>query len=225
MNKHRVDGAHARIAVAERGDDLYQTPSVAVRALIGVERLPAVIWEPACGPGAIVAVLRAGGHSVIATDLVDYGCEGQASGRDFLMERTAPPGCSCIVSNPPFKNAGEFVAKALDLVPRVYMLLRLAFLESERRRSILDTGHLARVHVFRKRLPQMHRDGYEGKKASSGMAFAWFCWDRDHKGFTALNRVSWEDYGTVDPPIERLPRRRAASSSVPSDISPSLPFC
>jgi len=72
------------------------------------------------------------------------------------------------------------------------MLLRLAFMESERRTPILDNGHLARVHVFRKRLPMMHRAGWEGRKANSGMAFAWFVWDRSHTGPTELNRVSWD---------------------------------
>lgn len=182
-----------RAALSERGDDLYETPGVAVSALLRVESIPALVWEPACGPGSIVRELRASGHEVIATDLVDYGCEGQASGRDFLMERSAPDGVECIVTNPPFKLAGEFAAHALELVPQVHMLLRLAFLESERRRPILDNAGLRRVHVFRKRLPMMHRAGWEGRKANSGMAFAWFCWRRGYEGPTELNRISWED--------------------------------
>ena len=52
-------------------------------------------------------------------------------------------------------------------MPRVVMLLRLAFLESKRRSGILDGGQLARVHVFRNRLPMMHRAGWAGPKASS----------------------------------------------------------
>jgi hypothetical protein len=28
----------------------------------------------------------------------------------------------------------------------------------------------------------MHRDGWDGPKAQSAMAFAWFVWDRDHRG-------------------------------------------
>src|SRR5262249_46930029 len=59
---------------ADRGVDLYETPAPAVRALLKEESLDGPIWEPACGPGAIVRVLRAAGHRVIATDLVDYGC-------------------------------------------------------------------------------------------------------------------------------------------------------
>lgn len=182
-----------RAALSERGDDLYQTPEVAVEALLRVEDLPSCIWEPACGPGNIARVLRQAGHTVYATDLVDYASPDQdQAGWDFLMESQLPIGVQAIVTNPPFKNAETFVAKALDLCPHVVMLLRLAFLESERRRPILDSGSLARVHVFRKRLPMMHRDGWEGRKANSGMAFAWFVWDRDHSGPTELRRLSWE---------------------------------
>jgi hypothetical protein len=58
---------------AERGLDLYETPTPAVEALLRVERLPHGIWEPAAGRGAIVRVLRDHNHSVIASDIHDYG--------------------------------------------------------------------------------------------------------------------------------------------------------
>lgn len=177
----------------ERKDDLYESPPEAVTALLRAEQLPEVIWEPACGPGVIVRVLRGAGRQVYATDLVDYESPDQdQAGWDFLLERQLPIGVQAIVTNPPFKNAGEFVAHALELCPKVIMLLRLAFLESDRRTPILDSGHLARVHVFRKRLPMMHRAGWEGKHSNSGMAFAWFVWDRNHTGPTELRRLSWE---------------------------------
>lgn len=181
-----------RAPLSDRGDDLYETPAVAVAALLRVETLPPSIWEPACGPGAIARVLRLAGHGVLATDLVDYASPDQdASGRDFLMERAT--GAGAIVTNPPFKLAGEFVAHGLALCPKVVMLLRLAFLESTKRTPILDNGALARVHVFRKRLPMMHRAGYRGPRTgNSGMAFAWFVWDRAHTGPTELHRISWE---------------------------------
>jgi hypothetical protein len=163
-----------------------------VLALLRAESLPHRIWEPACGRGAIVNVLRAAGHEVVASDLVDYGvpvtCPGYLN-VDFLMERRAPEGTEAIVTNPPFRLAQQFVEHALELCPRVIMLLRLAFLESERRSPILDGGHLERVHVFRRRLPMMHRDGWSGPRASSGMAFGWFVWNRDHSGPPTLHRI------------------------------------
>jgi hypothetical protein len=179
-----------RHTYAERGLDLYETPAVAIEALLCVEKIPHRIWEPAAGRGAIVRVLRNQGHAVIASDIYDYG--GLHFVRDFLGESKVPTGCEAIVTNPPFQIAERFVAHALELSPLVIMLLRLAFLESERRRPILDNGMLAHVSVFRRRLPMMHRAGWEGRKANSGMAFAWFSWDRAHRGPTTIDRISWE---------------------------------
>lgn len=190
-----LNTGNKRAPLADRGDDLYQSPPEAVRALMRAERLPHRIWEPACGPGAIVRVLRDAGHEVVATDLVDYQWPGQNfTGWDFLIPRPAPA-VDAIVTNPPFKLAQAFVERSIELAPLVVMLLRLAFIESERRSPILDGGKLARVHVFRNRLPMMHREG-RGKEVakvnSQAIAFAWFVWDRDHTGPTELRRISWE---------------------------------
>lgn len=188
-----TDATRGRHALTERGVDLYETPAVAVRALLSVERLPAQLWEPACGPGAIVRELRAAGHHVYASDIKRYGCRGMVRA-DFLTARAPPAGVDAIVTNPPFRDAQAFVAHALELCPLVVMLLRLAFLESDVRRPILDSGRLARVHVFRKRLPMMHRAGWEGRRANSGMAFAWFVWSRFHRGPATVERLSWEHF-------------------------------
>ena len=183
----------ARAPLKVRANDLYETPVPAVSALLAVEPLPHRIWEPACGCGAIVGVLRRACRHVIATDLVGWGCPDSTARLDFLMTRRAPPGVEAICTNPPFKNADDFVRHALTLnVAKVVMLLRLAFLESERRADILDGGQLARVHLFRKRLPFMHRHGYDGpKNSSSAMPFAWFVWEHDYDGPITLNRIDW----------------------------------
>ena len=179
-----------RHSFAERQLDLYETPAAAV-ALLRIEKLPARIWEPAAGRGAIVRVLRSHGHAVIASDVFNYG--GLDFVGDFLAQEQMPTGCEVVLTNPPYKVAEPFVERALELAPLVIMLLRLAFLESERRCNILENRGLARVHVFRKRLPMMHRDGWEGRKSNSGMAFAWFVWIRGYNsGPTIINRISWE---------------------------------
>jgi hypothetical protein len=183
-----------RHSLADRQQDLYQTPPCAVHALLEAENLPSgAVWEPACGPGAIACVLRAAGHQVWATDLTNYNSPDQdACGIDFLLEHSLGPGISSIITNPPFALADEFARHALALCPHVYLLLRLAFLESERRTALLESGWLKTVHVFRNRLPMLHRAGWTGPRASSAMAFAWFCFDRSHRGPTVLNRISWK---------------------------------
>src|SRR3954467_12228483 len=57
-----------RSPLRDHPDDCYDTPACAVHALLTVEKLPRRIWEPACGTGNIVKVLRRAGHDVLATD-------------------------------------------------------------------------------------------------------------------------------------------------------------
>ena len=179
-----------RHPLADRGNDCYSTPAVAVDALLTIESLPHRIWEPAAGHGNIARVLREAGHVVIASDIIHYTFPLDFEA-DFLEQTRAPAGTELILTNPPYKHAAEFVEHALSLCSRIIMLCRLAFLESERRSGILDAGTLAAVHVFRNRLPMMHRHGWAGPRASSAMPFAWFVWDRNHQGETTLDRISW----------------------------------
>jgi hypothetical protein len=185
LNHATQTGRHRH---ADRGADLYETPVCAIEPLVAAGHLPQRLWEPAAGRGAIVDVLRGHGHSVVCSDIQDYGYPLDFVA-DFLKVKTAPTDCTCILTNPPYRIATEFAAHAIDLVPHVFLLLRLAFLESAKRAPILDTGKLARVHVFKRRLPMMHRDGWSGPRASSAIPFAWFCWDRDHHGPTSIDRI------------------------------------
>lgn len=180
----------------ERGADLYETPPEAVHALLANEILPHCLWEPACGPGAIVGALRASGREVIATDLNEWGCPDSQAKVDFLMERSAPAHIDAIITNPPYMIATAFIHHATQLASRVYMLLPLQFLEGgqrdPRRDDLIDGGRLSRVMIFRERLPMMHRHGWQGKQATSTRCFAWFVWDRDHMGGAVIERISWK---------------------------------
>jgi DNA polymerase len=190
-----------RHSLADRGRDLYETPPEATRALLRVEQIPHGVWEPAAGRGAIVRLLRDAGHAVIASDIQDYDFPLHFV-RNFLTTTEVPAGTEIILTNPPYQLAAEFVAHALQLCPRVVMLCRLAFFESERRSAILDRGQLARIHVFSDRLPMMHRDGWAGRKATNSIAFAWFVWDRNHDGLTTIDRISWKATRSTATPRE-----------------------
>jgi hypothetical protein len=179
--------------LADRGHDMYLTQPLAVTALLRVERLPRGIWEPAAGKGAIVKVLREAGHTVVASDLIRYpGCRLDFAG-DFLATTRVPRGVSAIVTNPPYKDAQAFIEHGLELVPIVFVLLRILFLESEVRAAFFDRGHLERVHVFRDRLKDMHRDGWTGPKASPAMTFAWFVFNRNYRGLPTLDWLSADE--------------------------------
>lgn len=187
-----------RHALKDRKDDFYATPIEAVRALIAVEGMymPRRLLEPACGDGAIMLPLRAAGYDVVASDLVPRGCPDSTWGNDFMMPFPVPPGIEGVVTNPPFKLAQPFIEKALTLAPYVAILARLAFLESERRMDWFRNSGLARVHVSSRRLPMMHRDGWDGPLSTSATAFAWFVWDRRHPpGFNP--ELRWFDWKRV----------------------------
>lgn len=177
-------------ALKERGDDFYETPEVATRALLIHEDLPARIWEPACGKGAISRVLLNAGKTVMSSDLVDRGFGNP--GWDFLMEQTAPTEFDCIVTNPPFKLADEFVRHGLRLVPKVVMLLRLAYLEGAGRADI--HRRCVRVLLGRERLPFMHRENHTGPVHSNSAApFAWFIFEREERKTIELRHISWRE--------------------------------
>ena len=183
-----------RSTLAIRKDDLYETPDCAIAALLRVEKIPQTVWEPACGPGAIVRHLRGTGRTVIASDLVDYGCPGSESRRDFLFEREAPAGVQAIVTNPPFKLAVPFVLHALEIVPEVHVLLRLAFLEGLRWQEKGLAQGLSNVWVFAPRLPFMHRADYDGPvNSNSGMPFAWFTWRKGHYHPPHIGWLNWRE--------------------------------
>ena len=100
-------------------------------------------------------------------------------------ERTGP--APNIITNPPFKLAEEFAYKAVVLASRkIALLARLGLLEGQQRRKMFLSTPLARVWVFSKRLPMMHRHDFVGEKSSSAIAFAWFVWDHAHSGSPTL---------------------------------------
>ena len=181
--------AHAHKA---RGHDFYATAPEAVAALLRVEPdLPHILWEPACGDGAIVMPLRASGRHVLATDLVDWGCPGSIAGIDFLQQWPDVDSVGGIVTNPPYKLARAFVTVALKRKPYVAMLLRLSFLEGAGRQAWFEASPLARVHVSSRRIPMMHRNGWAGPKATSAVCHAWFIWQAGHQGPPAIHWFDW----------------------------------
>ena len=196
---------------AERGNNLYETPAEAMAVLLALERFSPRVYEPACGRGAIVRPLEAAGYDVALSDLVDYGtitgageCQGVA---DFLGVGQAE-GAYDIVTNPPYGEVlNGFVAHALRVHrPRkMALLLNLNFLcgfDDPDRCFAMDENKPSRIHVFTRRLPMMHRDGWDGNEASSRMNTAWFVWQQDAAGRyagqgdgkTVVNRVDWKAF-------------------------------
>lgn len=168
----------AKHALADRKDDIYETPAICVEAALRAGIFPGPhqrVWEPCAGRGAISRILIAAGYEVVAQDLVPH--EGRdsyiATHRDFLME-AHQPGVGCIITNPPFKLADAFIRHGLSLVPRVIVLQRAMAIEGAGRADLIDK-HLRAYWVGIDRPPAMHREGWQGNRLSnSGAPFAWF---------------------------------------------------
>jgi hypothetical protein len=176
--------------------DYYRTPAWCVEALLREELLSPDVFDPACGDGAILAAIQAhgAGHTVHAQEL-DHAVALEASQRlqvpvsvgDSLDEYACWPDAD-VVMNPPYRQAADFVRRALVEVPqrgKVCALLRLNFLGSSRKRlDIVGPGsELARVLVLPK------RPSFTGDGRSDACEYAFFVWQVEHRGPTEVRVV------------------------------------
>lgn len=172
--------AHSIVGVSEGRPvtDFYRTPVEATKSLLSVETFPGIIWEPACGDGAISKVLLEEGYDVVSSDLFHYGYG--VPGVDFLQSSET---VTHIITNPPFKHAQDFVQMALNSTTgKVAMLLKLQFLEGKKRKTFFESSPLKTVYVFSNRL-KLTRNGKDDEYKNGGMmAFAWFVWDHAYGG-------------------------------------------
>lgn len=224
----------ASATAEERGNNLYETPAEATRTLLALESFRLEVWEPACGRGAISRLLEDADYEVFLSDLVDYGTadrHGEVQrvasfldiGPDYWLPDGPRPGGADIVTNPPYGAAlNAFVARALRVHrPRkMALLLNLNFVcgfDDPDRCFAMDECPPARILVFTRRLPMMHRDGWSGNEASSRMNTAWFVWEQDadgnYAGQMTIRRVDWKDFqdATAREPTVREMRVPAAS--------------
>jgi hypothetical protein len=105
-----------------------------------------------------------------------------------------------IVTNPPYRLAGAFIRKAIaDGADYHAWLLRLNFLEAQCRMALWRDHPPSRIWISSRRLPMMHREGWNGRKASSNMTFAWFVWDhRDGSPrYPTAPTIGWFDWKVV----------------------------
>lgn len=167
-------------------DDFYPTPPYATNKLLEVEAFHGLTWEPACGDGAISKVLHDDGLSVVSSDLVPRGFGD--SPVDFLDTFRAVDN---IITNPPFVLAQEFIEHAKKCADKkIAMFLKTTFLEGARRYPMFIDKEfpLARMYQFCKRV-RLDKNGINTGCKSGMIAFAWFVWDKDHKGPATIHWI------------------------------------
>ena len=155
-------------------DDYYATDPTAIDKLASVFRIPRVVWECACGEGYLSTRLLVRGHTVMSSDLVDrgYGLVRY----DFLKKERLPEfmvgeDC-CILTNPPYKYATEFVEHALELLPEgapAIFLLKTTALEGKKRwERLYKHGYLHEVYQFTERLLCAKNGDFDKMKEGGG---------------------------------------------------------
>ena len=182
-------GASNHTAGERESDDYYATDPRAIEKLRKVYTIPPVVWECACGAGHLSRRLIEYGHDVLSTDLVDRGY-GHVN-IDFLKEDRLPEYLQgedcCILTNPPYKYATEFIEHALDLLPAgqpAIFLLKTTALEGKKRfERLFIHGYLEAVYQFVERVLCAKNGDFEGVKAGGGSAvsYAWFVFNKKQK--------------------------------------------
>lgn len=162
--------------------DFYETPYSITRHLLNVEDFDysLTICEPACGDGAIVKVLKEKTENIIAYDIE----------HNFLSETEQ---YDYIITNPPFSIAYEFIVKAKQVARKKFaFLLPLSYLHGKKRYDDIycDKEYpLKKVYVFT-RYPMLGEKLREDGKYNTGMmVYAWFIFDKDHKGPSMLDWI------------------------------------
>ena len=172
-------------------DDYYATDPIAIDVLIrdGGVKFDKNIWECACGGGNLSKRLKDYGYTVRSTDLIDRGYgEG---GIDFLTYKESWNGD--ILTNPPYKWSQKFVEHALELIPdgkRVFMFLKLQFLEGKARKELFKRYPPKTVYVSSSRLLCAKNAEFEKMQAGGGSAVA-YCWIEWLKGYKGETVVKW----------------------------------
>lgn len=155
--------------------DRHFTPSWAIEALLNAYATPAGnVLEPARGIDQLLPALsqhHRNKGTVYASDWADHWWRGNFLGQGYYWKQRA---FGCILTNPPYRYAQEFVIRAHTLLDKhwggdVVMLLRINFLASIRRRDFWRQYPLKYLVVLEK------RPSFAGGPTDM-TEYAWFVW-------------------------------------------------
>lgn len=164
---------YGQLDYKRRDREEYYTEPWVTRCLLENWSFPKVVWEPAAGRHDISQELEKAGCIVHSTDLT--------AGTDFLECEDLVWDLYSLVTNPPYLLQDDFVECALRRKACVVaMLLRSEFDHAKKRRDFFRPPFACKL-VLTKR-PRWDWWERDKPKASPRHNFAWFIWDRRHKG-------------------------------------------
>ena len=165
-------------AVRRQMDDVYETPSVAGAGRGGYLRQP-------CLHRGIRKRSRMRDSAASSRE----GFDASATNDNFLLRTSLP--CTRIdgiCTNPPFGTGGrlacQFIARALELVPVIAMLLRIDFDRGKTRTHLFsDCPAFDRKIVLLDRIVWFEREGAPGPSENH----AWYIWNARHRGSPTIS--------------------------------------
>lgn len=148
-----------------READFYSTPIKSFEPIIPmIRKLNVPVFEPAQGDGRLVEAMQNAGVRAFGEDI--------STGKDFFQRFDYHP---CIVTNPPFSLAQEFCDHAIKHADHVFMLLRLNFLGSQKRKGWWKSNPPSALFVLSER-PDFTGGG------GDACDYAWFYWGGAYHG-------------------------------------------
>lgn len=167
---------------SRRDLDFYPTPKECTIALMDFIKLNrnAVVWEPACGDGAMSNVIREYCDQVIETDIT--------LGQDYLITKIE---CDVIITNPPFNLSADFIKKAVEEADVVCMLLKSQYWHAAKRQNLFIETNPMYVLPLTWRPDFLEHTRQPGdKKGAPTMEVAWTVWRKGYDGNTFYKPLS-----------------------------------
>lgn len=156
-------------------DDCYSTPYSMVWQLLEKEKFHKddQILEPCSGEGTIVTALYQQG----CTNITNYDIK---EGFNFFEDKKY---YSQIITNPPYRQADQFVAKAKEIYTyKIAMLLRLNYLSGYQRYEAGIFNELSTIYTFTRMSDLRAPIRKDGKYPSAGIVYAWLIWEKGYNG-------------------------------------------
>lgn len=166
-------------------NDFYATDPIAIDLLFEQEAFSNIL-EPACWQGHLSKAMIERGCKVESYDLVD---RGYWTLKDFF---DIDEWDGDIVTNPPYSIAQKFVEHSLDIIKpwaKAAFFLRLLFLEGKARKKLFLENPPKVIYVCSGRVNCAKNWEFD-RYTSSAMAYAWFVWEKGHKGETVVRWIN-----------------------------------
>jgi hypothetical protein len=146
------------VSDGRKEDDFYSTPSRATKLLLKKENFKNIIFEPACGIGAISKVLLENNYLVYSSDKIDRGYTKNII--DFFDLKKIPDGCLSVITNPPFQcrynnktmRVEDWLIHSFEIgAEKIALFLKTTALAGKRRSEIFEKSGFKKLWQFRER--------------------------------------------------------------------------